>query len=160
MQTQPLCSFSSLSLSHSSNACHSLRAERRGCWCFCFSVCLICFCPEASGLKRRTVSFNFYSSSAWLSRGGRLAVAEMAQQLHMHIRWLRGKCLKVLSLSMVWSAQSMHFISRPKCSKCFLLSETIPCLLYIALLPFSSCFLFKQSLRVNESQSNNLGKET
>lgn len=35
------------------------------------------------------VSFNFYSSSA--SDFERLAAAEMAQQLHMLIRWLRGK---------------------------------------------------------------------
>lgn len=39
------------------------------------------------------VSFNFYSSSA--SAFERLAAAEMAQQLHMLIRWLRGKRLEV-----------------------------------------------------------------
>lgn len=36
---------------------------------FCFSGFVICFCPEAAGLKQSAVSFNLYSSSAWLSGG-------------------------------------------------------------------------------------------
>lgn len=139
-------SLSPSQISHSSNARHCLRAV---------DVFVSLFRSFISVQRRleieagEPVSFNFYSSSA--SAFERLAAAGMAQQLHMLIRWLRGKCLEVLGQQWDWSVKSevhssMPWISRPQYWVWILLSEPVSRSLHTVFCSFTFFLGFASSV--------------
>lgn len=127
---------------HSSNARHSPRAVDVFVSPF-RSFISVQRLWDWSGGTSFNFSFNFYSSSA--SAFERLAAAEMAQQLHMLIRWLRGKRLEVSGQQWDWSVKSevhssMPWISRPQYWVWILLSEPVSRSLHTVFCSFAFFF--------------------